>query len=94
MEDDKELDLQIPLVHLNGTGRDGLIALNRAAGAAIRAALEKLQNAAPNQRDYYPLEPRSPGAFQRAQREHLSRMERLQSVLAELTHLNERIHRS
>jgi len=77
---------QCPFVHRNGTGRDALVQAYCDAGSAIHAALRKLADAAPNQRDYYPL---GEDAWRLAKREHESRVERLGSVLTELQALAE-----
>ena len=80
--------MQLPLIHLNGTSRETLLGEASDACTAIRAALDAVANATPNGRDYYPL---GVGAFTTAQREHMSRMERLSSVLSELETLAEAI---
>ena len=74
--------LTIPTVHMNGTSRDNLVNPLREAYKALRIALDKLAETAPNGRDYYP---QGPDAINRAMDEYRSRQERLQSVQKELT---------
>jgi hypothetical protein len=69
-----------PIVHLNGTSVDLLIEQVLDAAAQVRAAMSALDMAAPNARDYYPV----PGAFEEAQKQHLERTRKLNSVLEEL----------
>jgi len=78
--------MQYPLIHLNGTSPERLLDDYCRAANAVRAAIEAVQLAAPNLRDYYPLEP---ACWNTAIGEHQSRMDRLRSVLAELEQLAE-----
>jgi len=71
---------------LNGTSQEHLLDQVTAAATALRAALEKMQDAAPNARDYYP---QGDGAYQQAEAEHRSRVRRVQEVLAEYERLAE-----
>jgi hypothetical protein len=77
-----------PTIHLNGTGAEALLLGYEAAGGALRAAMDALEEAGPNARDYYP---QGSDAFPRAAREHASRVERLRSVLAEIGDLHEHV---
>ena len=51
-------------------------------------ALEALREASPNGRDYYP---QGDGAGTEALREHMTRLERVKSVLTEITELHEKV---
>jgi len=78
--------MQTPFVHINGTGRSRLVDLYCNAGGAVMDALRKLGEAAPNQRDYYPL---GDDAWRAARAEHEARVARLRTVLDELQELAE-----
>lgn len=78
--------LAAPTIHTNGTSRASLFDGYVDAGTAIREAISKLEDAAPHGRDYYL---QGEGAYKVAERQHLDRLARLQSVLAEITHLVE-----
>ncbi len=80
--------MTIPTIHLNGTSRANLLEQQLDAAHALRAALEKLSEACPNGRDYYP---QGPEAMSAAVREHESRMERVRSVLREVSDLADAI---
>ena len=70
-----------PTIHLNGSSRERLAELYRAAYRALATAVEKLDDAAPHGRDYYP---QGPEAFSQAQAEHRARMEAVERVKAEI----------
>lgn len=74
-----------PTIHLNGTAPDDLHRGYQAAVATLRPALAKLEETAPNARDYYP---QGPDAFEAARREHEHRVARLTMVLCELVDLS------
>lgn len=76
--------LQLPIIHLNGTSGDVLIEQLSNASNALRIAINALMDAAPNQRDYYPL---GNEAWKRAKNEFDSRVDRLTSVRQELVEL-------
>ncbi len=78
--------LSVPTMHLNGTSGDVLVAQLVDVGAALRATLRALDEAAPNARDYYV---QGDEAFGKVMREHLSRVERVRSVLNEIYAINE-----
>jgi hypothetical protein len=80
--------LMTPSVHLNGSSKEHLVEDLCAAGDAVRLAIEKLEWAAPNGRDYYP---QGPGAFPQALREHVARVAHLRGVLAELEEIAQAI---
>lgn len=79
-----------PYVHLNGTSKEELLVQLRCARAAIETARDVLQLARPHGRDYYVI---SDTALKQAEGEHLSRMERLTSVLEEITEIYIDIYR-
>jgi hypothetical protein len=78
--------MQKPTIHLNGTPADVLFEEVMTARRAVMDAVEKLQRAAPNGRDYYP---QGDDAIRVAMAEHSNRVGRLMSVLAELNELAE-----
>ena len=80
--------MRVPTIHLNGTGRETLLVQLENAGSALREALEALREASPNGRDYYP---QGDGAGTEALREHMTRLERVKSVLTEITELHEKV---
>jgi hypothetical protein len=59
-----------PTVHLNGTSKGSLEEQLRDAYDAVQVAMDKLSDAAPNGRDYYP---QSPDAYYQAREEHCAR---------------------
>ena len=71
--------LQCPLVHLNGTGKEQLLSDLQKVGSSLRKSLEALSEAAPNQRDYYPM---GDEAWRRARKQHEERV-RILRVLHE-----------
>lgn len=85
-----------PLVHLNGTGRDGLMRGYREAARTLRAAVEALQQTAPHGRDYdcHPLTPQlGEGApLKLATEEHRARLQALEGVLFELEQLGRAVY--
>lgn len=80
--------MKTPTIHLNGTSRAALLESYCDAGAAVRQALDKLADAAPNGRDYYT---QGGDAIGVAVAEHVDRLRRLESVLAELSELAEAV---
>lgn len=74
-------ELQAPLVHLNGTSGEELLRVLQEAAGAVFKARNDLSFAAPNQRDFYPLED---GAWLRALHEYSDRSQKLAEVEAEL----------
>jgi len=76
--------MRLPTIHLNGTSADTLLDEYWAALDALQKAIEVLQDAAPNARDYYP---QGDGAFHEAAREHKARLAALHGVLAEVRDL-------
>ena len=69
-----------PLCHLNGTGRDTLIAQREAAYSALTAAIRAFKAMAPNGRDYYV----EPGLLEQALEQHDRRLRALTDLQDEL----------
>ena len=76
-----------PMVHLNGTSRDALLEGYIDCVNAVRHAIEVCQKNAPNMRDYYLV----PGTGTTATTEHWARLQKLESVLAELREIGEHV---
>jgi len=76
-----DIEVIIPLVHLNGTSGNDLYAELYESLQAIDAAIDALRRGAPNARDYYPL---GSSIFEKAKAGHFYRIERLTDVRAEL----------
>jgi hypothetical protein len=70
-----------PTIHLNGTHPKDLYEGYAEAVDALRVAEKKVQEAAPNGRDYYP---QLSGAFLRTQDQHVARLRKLAEVRKEL----------
>ncbi len=81
--------LQMPMVHLNGTGKLSLLGQLSDASDALNAAYDAIKRAAPNGRDYYPL---GPDAMQAATDQHLDRLQRLDAIKAELDAMAEHVY--
>lgn len=77
-------DILKPTIHLNGTAASVLLESYLEASDALRKAMEVLQDAAPNGRDYYP---QGDAAIHQAGREHRARAEALKRVYNELQEL-------
>ena len=73
--------MTIPTIHPNGTAKDDLLEGLKIAYRAVFDAKQALRNTAPNGRDYYP---QGNDTLKKAQEEHYSRIDRLQSVAQEL----------
>lgn len=76
--------LMTPTVHLNGTGREGLIKQYEDAWTALNKAVEALCNAAPHGRDYYVQNHSLGDAYTRARDEHDYRVKRVLEVQKEI----------
>lgn len=82
----------IPTVHLNGTSKQSLLDGWEEAYTALTLALDKLAQAAPNGRDYYPQDVAGQRpALYKAQDEHRARMQKVQSVMDDLQALCEAV---
>lgn len=73
--------MRMPTVHLNGSSRAALTDPLIDATKALYSAIEALEGASPNARDYYP---QGPDAIREATSEHVARLQKLTSVRAEL----------
>lgn len=71
----------LPTVHINGTSRDALTEANEVAARALDHALECLEDARPNGRDFYP---QGVEAMRQAIAEHADRVAALRRVRADL----------
>ncbi len=70
----------VPMIHRNGTTAQGLLDEMMPALIAIQNAIEALQHASPNQRDYYPM---GEQAWRDALQAHCNRIETLKNVAHE-----------
>ncbi len=70
--------LEMPVIHLNGSGAARLAESYGDAIVALRDAIAKVQEASPNARDYYP---NGPASFTRAAEQHRARMRALELAL-------------
>lgn len=80
--------MMIPTIHLNGTSREELIKQLLNASDALLVAIDKLGDASPHGRDYYP---QGPDAFLKAHDEHIARIGRLFDVKTEIDSIAEKI---
>lgn len=78
----------IPRIHLNGTSAQDLLDEMFEAKHALDQAIEALQRATPNARDYYVI---GPNAVAEAREGHEARMHKLSDVAAELNAIMEGI---
>ena len=83
-------ELTAPLVHLNGTGRTGLLDQYKTAVMAVRAASDALRKAAPHGRDYYLL---GDDALTKAVHEHRQRTGALENIETDLNALAKAVYR-
>jgi len=82
-------DLVKPTIHLNGTSRTEMLGSYQDACSAISTAMRRVNATCPNGRDYYP---QGNDVLARAIEQHVDRVVRLQSVLAELQEIAETIY--
>lgn len=80
--------LKAPTVHLNGTAKTDLLEQLWAASCAVLNAIEQLQAASPNARDYY-VQPA--GTYEVAVDQHERRARKLHDVAQELAEISERV---
>ena len=78
------MSIQLPTIHLNGSGAQGMADGYCAAMCAVNDALEKVAEAGPNARDDYP---QGQPAIDAALAQHRDRCDRLRAVAAELEQL-------
>jgi hypothetical protein len=79
----KTTELQIPVVHLNGTGKTALLKEVGEAIKAVEVAMDKVNNMTIHARDYY-VKPNHETAFNEASSQATMRYRKLDAVLAEL----------
>jgi hypothetical protein len=91
MEKTMTENLIIPLVHLNGSGKKNLIHGYVQAARLINDAMQKVCEAYPHMRDYYPLD-NSKELFKKAQDQHYARVDKLREVATELNALALGVH--
>ena len=75
--------LIMPLVHMNGSGKENLIQDYTNAGSAVSEAISVICNAYPHMRDYYPLD-NFEEIFKQAREQHQARIDKLREVAVEL----------
>lgn len=80
--------MRAPTIHLNGTSGDTLRDQYLDAAAALDRAIEVMQDAAPNARDYYP---QGADAFREALLEHSERLVLIRRVMNDLDLLAEQV---
>ena len=78
--------MQLPVIHMNGTSAEELLAGYQKAARAVELASRALCDASPNGRDYYPA---APQALEVAVQEHYARLAKLREVATELDALME-----
>lgn len=74
------MQIVTPIVHLNGTSKDELLALRENVYSALDSTLAALRQMGPNGRDYYP----EPGRMQRAEDQHRRRCQLLTDLMEEI----------
>lgn len=79
-----------PYVHLGGTSKEALERQLEIARSALAQAIDALDEAAPNARDYFGIVP-GPAHFDLATSQHRFRRARLDEVLAELDDIAEAV---
>ncbi len=77
----------VPLVHMGGTGKQGLINQLSEVCGALQDAHAKLRQAGPHMRDYYPYPSGGEPEFKVARERHSSRLQRLEELQTELEEL-------
>lgn len=78
--------MQFPLIHLNGTDADSLLADQCDIARALREALEVMAQNGPHARDYYPL---AAGAYETARAQHRNRIIAVRAVLLDVERMAE-----
>lgn len=74
------VELVVPIVHLNGTGKESLLEARERCYEQLRLAAVALADMGPNGRDYYP----EPGRMERAIDQHNRRMGWLRQIMTEI----------
>ncbi len=80
--------LTVPTVHRNGTSREALLDQVGHVGDALRVALNEMEVACPNMRDYYP---QGDEAWRAAVRQHGNWVSRIRDVRKEIMELADAI---
>lgn len=80
--------METPIVHINGTSREGLLEGYCEMIYALNDALSAMHRNSPNGRDYYP---NGDDSLLRAQNEHRARINAITAVWKELTQIAETI---
>lgn len=70
----------LPIVHLNGTSRERLLAVRDVAYCKLDAAMDAMRDMAPNGRDYYP----QPGLMEKAVEQHQRRLSVVKALMDEI----------
>jgi hypothetical protein len=73
--------MQLPIIHLNGSGKDRLVEDGLRAHQALSEAVRALSLMYPNGRDYYPI---SNTALAFAETEHSARIAKVRAVMDEV----------
>ena len=76
--------MTVPIVHSNGTSKEELLDQITKACYAIGQAIDAVNDAQPNQRDYYPLPSE---AWSQAQADHIARLRLLTQLRKEYFNL-------
>lgn len=77
---DKPSTPVLPVLHMNGSGKDRLVNEVGNAHAALTGARDTMRGMGPNERDYYPV----PGLFEKARAQHWNQIDRLNEIIDEL----------
>lgn len=78
--------IAVPVIHLNGTSADELLSGLESAVLAVQETIQCLHVAAPNNRDYFPLNLEA-----RVQDEHTIRARNLCEVRKQLTEMRDHV---
>jgi recombinational DNA repair ATPase RecF len=83
-------ELAIPRVHLNGTGKEGLLEPIKDALEALRDAERKMALTGPHMRDYY-VQENAEDVFAKARAEHDERMLALREIIEQYEQIGEKV---
>lgn len=75
-----ENELVLPVVHMNGTGKQALLEQREAVYRALREVEKALCQMSPNGRDYYVV----PGSLEKAQAQHARRLAAIGALMDEM----------
>jgi hypothetical protein len=76
--------LAVPVVHLNGTGKTGLVDPIRAAYSLCEDLLKALSETAPHMRDYYVAITKTPSLYEDARAQYRARVQAVANIQDEL----------